>query len=218
MCCTRAYSLSLSLSLSLSQIHTHTHTHSLTHNDQTVSFGIKLQVINSKTENTPHHLYLNALEPYEVRRLLGGAIPAGAKVSMSFDFLPGKANFAGHSTPGAFGEPAYYAVIERGINMTMREFAPTMINFDHDEIRGMARDSRSLRTGLTNAQLLGREIIRTQAAVESWNPEATALFWDDMLNPYHNGSEQSLDACFALQLKDHIIYVCSTCVMLIVSL
>jgi hypothetical protein len=71
------------------------------------------QVINSKTENTPHHLYLNDLEPYVVRRLRGGAIPAGARVNFSFDFLPGKVNMAGHSTPAAFGEPDYYKVSAR---------------------------------------------------------------------------------------------------------
>jgi hypothetical protein len=48
-----------------------------------------------------------------------------------------------------------------------------------DEIRGMARDSRSLRLGLSNAELLARDLNAMQAMVESNNPRASALFWDD---------------------------------------
>jgi hypothetical protein len=107
-------------------------------------------------------------------------------VHVSFDYLPGKVNTAGHSTPSAFGEPDYYALLEFGINHTMAEFMgeawphsrPKMVNFDHDEIRGMARDSRSLRTGLSNAELLARDLNRMQSMVARNDPEAHALFWD----------------------------------------
>eukprot|EP01046_Picozoa_sp_COSAG06_P033297 COSAG06_NODE_3391_length_5412_cov_79.977037_5_plen_315_part_00 len=170
--------------------------------------GEDYSVENPKsTENTAHHLYVDMLEPYNVRRLAGGKIPEGGTVSASFDYLPGKVNQAGHSTPSAFGEPAYYALLENAINHTMQEFRPTLINFDHDEIRGMARDSRSLGTGLTNAELLARDMNRMQSMVQANDPEANALFWDDMVNPFHNGGQCDYQTV-SIVLQQCVMLVC----------
>jgi hypothetical protein len=68
-------------------------------------------------------------------------------------------------------------LLENAINHTMREFAPLLLNFDHDEIRGMSRDSRSLGTGLSNAELLARDMNRMQAMVQANDHAANALFW-----------------------------------------
>lgn len=95
--------------------------------------GKDFEVVAPKsTENTAHHLYIDQLEPYKVRRLPSGGIPTEAQVYASFDYLPGKVNQAGHSTPSAFGEPAYYALLENAINHTMREFKPKLLNFGED--------------------------------------------------------------------------------------
>lgn len=52
---------------------------------------------------------------------------------------------------------------------------PAITCTDHDEIRGMARDSRSLGTGLSNAELLARDMNRMQAMVTANDPDANAL-------------------------------------------
>ena len=163
--------------------------------------GTDFTVVNPKCDpcNTAHHLYLDALPPYEIRRVAGGAIGAGERVRVSFDYLPGKVNQAGHSTPSAFGEPDYYELLEFAINHTMAEFMseawphsrPKMLNFDHDEIRGMARDSRSLRTGLSNAELLARDLNRMQTMVARNDPQAHALFWDGAITLHLPGHTQS---------------------------
>ena len=127
------------------------------------------------TRNTAHHLYIDMLDPYIVKRLPTGKIPKGQTVTASFDYLPGKVNQAGHSTPSAFGEPAYYALLETAINHTMQEFQPMLLNFDHDEIRGMARDSRSLGTGLTNAELLARDMNRMQSSKSKYTRAIIAV-------------------------------------------
>ena len=68
----------------------------------------------------------------------------------------------------------------------------TIINFNHDEIRGMARDSRSLRSGLSNAELLAKDMNALQALVtKHLGPKAHAMYWDDMVNPDHNGTYHS---------------------------
>ena len=65
------------------------------------------------------------------------------------------------------------------------------INFNHDEIRGMARDSRSLQSGLSNAELLAKDMNALQDSVKRHvGPDARALFWDDMVNPDHNGGTE----------------------------
>jgi hypothetical protein len=52
----------------------------------------------------------------------------------------------------AFGEPLYYDFMDTVIANLVRAFPNiTTVHLNHDEIRGMARDSRSLRSGLSNA-------------------------------------------------------------------
>jgi hypothetical protein len=66
------------------------------------------------------------------------------------------------------------------------------VNFNHDEIRGMARDSRSLRSGLSNAQLLAKDMNTLQASVHKHVGKAgRAMYWDDMVNPDHNGGQEN---------------------------
>ena len=48
---------------------------------------------------------LTQLEPYVVQRVSSGRIKAGADVLVSYDYLPGKVDVQGHSTPNAFAEP-----------------------------------------------------------------------------------------------------------------
>jgi|EP01046_Picozoa_sp_COSAG06_P016459 hypothetical protein len=53
------------------------------------------------------------------------------------------------------------------------------VNFNHDEIRGMARDSRSLRSGLSNAQLLAKDMNALQASVHKHlGKTGRAMYWD----------------------------------------
>jgi hypothetical protein len=62
------------------------------------------------------------------------------------------------------------------------------INFNHDEIRGMARDSRSLRSGLSNAELLAKDMNTLQSSVtKHLGRGSRAIYWDDMVNPDQNG-------------------------------
>ena len=108
--------------------------------------GKDFTVVNPKCSpcNTAHHLYLDptpgfddALLPYAIKRTEAGQIQPGAQVRASFDYLPGKVNQAGHSTPSAFGEPDYYTLLEFAINHTMQQFMqeawpkakPKLLNF-----------------------------------------------------------------------------------------
>eukprot|EP01052_Picozoa_sp_SAG31_P009248 SAG31_NODE_482_length_15056_cov_5.057364_12_plen_57_part_00 len=46
----------------------------------------------------------------------------------------------------AFGEPLYYSFMDKVLENLVRAFPGiTYVHLNHDEIRGMARDSRSLR-------------------------------------------------------------------------
>lgn len=59
---------------------------------------------------------------------------------------------------------------------------------NHDEIRGLGRDSRSQRSGLLNHELLAKEMNALQASVtKHLGEDGRAAFWDDMVNPDHNG-------------------------------
>jgi hypothetical protein len=62
-------------------------------------------VLNPEMANNAIVCDLDVLHPYVVKRLSGGAIGAGEQVLLSYDFLPGKVDVEGHSTPNAFAEP-----------------------------------------------------------------------------------------------------------------
>jgi hypothetical protein len=146
-------------------------------------------IVDPKTKNNANDCNISLLEPTIVRRLPSGGIQAGQKVLLSYDFLPGKTDVQGHSTPNAFAEPEYYAFMNNAIAAVAAAFPGIQyVNFNHDEIRGMARDSRSLLSGLSNAELLAKDMNTLQVLVKKHlGPHARAMYWDDMVNPDHNG-------------------------------
>ena len=79
------------------------------------TLGVDYEIHNPKTPNSADDCNLTRLDPYEVERIPSGDISVGAKVMMSYDFLPGKVDVQGHSTPNAFAEPEYYALMDTAI-------------------------------------------------------------------------------------------------------
>ena len=113
------------------------------------TLGRDFEVVNppdqqppSESANSAHHLYIDQLPEYWVRSLEGGRIPRGGTVLASFDYLPGKVNQQGHSTPGAFGEPGYYKLLRGAIRNVMTQFGAKEVikrssqtcNFAHRDI------------------------------------------------------------------------------------
>lgn len=135
-------------------------------------------------------LNLTVLQPFVLRRIARGRIPAGAEVRLSYDYLPGKVDSQQH-IPMAYGEPLYYSFMENVVANLVRAFPNvTMLHMNHDEIRGMARDSRSLRSGLSNTELLARDINALQRIVtKHMGQQGRIILWDDMVNPDHNGNQ-----------------------------
>jgi hypothetical protein len=86
-------------------------------------------------------------------------------------------------------EPGYYAFMDSAIAHVARAFPRIQyIHFNHDEIRGLGRDSRSQRSGLANHELLAKEMNALQGSVTKYlGDHGRAMFWDDMVNPSANG-------------------------------
>jgi len=55
-------------------------------------------VENPAEGSVAERLNVSRMNPYVVRRVLGGRIAAGARVLLSYDYLPGKVDVQGHST------------------------------------------------------------------------------------------------------------------------
>ena len=105
--------------------------------DKLYALDKDFSIENPKTEDTTDRLNVSFLEPYTVRRKAGGGIAAGARVRLSYDYLPGKVDTQGHSTPNAFSEPEYYEFMDDAIRTVSDAFPGVRyINFNHDEIRG----------------------------------------------------------------------------------
>ena len=75
--------------------------------------------------NNVERLNTSELDPYIVKRVPSGRIPARARVQLSYDYLPGKVDVQGHSTPNALSEPGYYAFMDVAISHVAQTF-PTL--------------------------------------------------------------------------------------------
>ena len=71
---------------------------------------------------------LDVLQPYVVKRLSGGAIGAGEEVLLSYDFLPGKVDVQGHSTPNAFAEPECKPALSPALHFVPPLAAPLAVH------------------------------------------------------------------------------------------
>ena len=96
---------------------------------------------------------------YRVQRVPSGRIKPGQRVALSYDFIPG---YVGPVSDGSqcnsFAEPRFYSLMEEAINFTIDTFGSKLIHFNHDEMHGFNRDSRSRALGLSNAELLAHDM------------------------------------------------------------
>eukprot|EP01043_Picozoa_sp_COSAG02_P058304 COSAG02_NODE_7233_length_3106_cov_1.757566_1_plen_830_part_00 len=152
--------------------------------------GTDYTVEEPHTPLNSRELNLTVLQPFVLRRIATGRIARGAEVRVSYDYLPGIVDSQQH-IPMAYGEPLYYSFMDNVVASLVRAFPNvTMLHLNHDEIRGMARDSRSLRLGLSNTELLARDINALERIVTKYmGQEARIILWDDMVNPDHNGNQ-----------------------------
>ncbi len=76
------------------------------------------------------------------------------------------------------------------------------INLGYDEIRGIGRDSRTLRSGLTDGELLARSMDEVAGYVSKASPGTRTLFWDDM----GKCSRLPLRSCLHPKLKEAALH------------
>ena len=86
----------------------------------------------------------------------------------------------------------------------MKNFpAPAVFFFETDEVRGINRDSRSAKLGVSNADLLARDMNTLAGFVRANNPNVMPRFWGDVIHPLHNGGTigyQLAAACRAMSV------------------
>jgi hypothetical protein len=129
--------------------------------------------------------------PSRIIRVPGGEINNGDEVLVSYDQVLWMRSFGEWKIPYCPSEPRTYKVMFSALEEIIKIIKPAYISIGHDEIRGMNRDSRCRRRGMTNAELLAEDITRLNNFVKSIAPETTVLVWDDMLNPWHNGNNEN---------------------------
>lgn len=149
-----------------------------------MQLGRDYEVVNA-SRNWAGATSFERLERYEIRRVEGGRLPKRSKIALSFDFLPGST--ATDSKPDvatSLAEPLWYSTVEAAIINVTKRFKPRFLGLGFDEVRGAFRDSRTARSGKTNAELMAHAINELARMVQKHSPNTTAVFWADMINPY----------------------------------
>jgi hypothetical protein len=129
---------------------------------------------------------LTALQPLKIRRLKESIVAA----NVSFNVLPGnEGNIVGGRDVSCFVDPAYESLSAHAIAWVIKTYAPLeyLVPDGFDEQMGMGRDSRTLASGLTNAEIIARAINFLHGAIKSAAPSTQMAIWADMLVPDHNG-------------------------------
>ncbi|MFH1458943.1 MAG: glycoside hydrolase family 20 zincin-like fold domain-containing protein [Candidatus Omnitrophota bacterium] len=132
----------------------------------------------------------------QIIRLAGGKINPGQEVRISYDQILWLDSFAEWKIPYCPSEPRTYEIMFSALENIYKIIKPRFISIGHDEIRGMNKDSRCLRRNMSNAELLADEINQLNNYAKNLDPNLRLLMWDDMINPWHNGSNENYQLGF----------------------
>jgi len=134
--------------------------------------------------------------PWGLRRLPGGSISAGQEVRVTYTYAP----------PDAITycpeEPCTQQIMRRAITNTMGVLRPTFLHIGHDEPRVVNRDARCRCLGLSNAEIVARDINRLHDYASGAGQRARLMMWEDALNPYHNAPGHRLETAAQMIPKD----------------
>ena len=129
---------------------------------------------------------------YTVRALPGGKLRAGDEVRVSYDVSAGAVGWGDWtSNPQAFGEAGFYESSCIILAEAIKLARPKHVMTGMDEVRGVNRDSRSRRLGLSNGRIFAHAMNKLAACIHRASAEngldVKPLFWADMVSPVHNG-------------------------------
>ena len=132
-----------------------------------------------------------------IKRITKGGIKDNQEILISFNYVRNIAKpWISWSIPYCPSSELTYQIVEDVYEKVIRYLSPNYISIGHDEIVGMNRDIRSRRRNLTNAELLAYDINRLYDITKELNPNIKLMIWDDMLNPWHNGGNETYQVPF----------------------
>lgn len=123
--------------------------------------------------------------PWRLRRLAGGAIPAGASVKIDYNYM----NFSPHQTPYCPLEPLTYEILDRTLRNAVAIYQPRYIHIGHDEVIYRNRCRRCVQSGKSKAQLAGEDLRWWTDRIQALDPEITVMIWDDLVRSTGDGPE-----------------------------
>ena len=134
-----------------------------------------------------------------IKRISSGSIPANGNVVVSYDFI---SDIGGTLAPYSYADSSTVSYFDNLVmNRTMTILKPDFICLSlGDENRGINRDSRSKKLGLTNAQMLAKSIIDMDNLVHSYSTTTKMVIWDDMVSQYHNGQNNDYQVQYGGQV------------------
>jgi hypothetical protein len=120
---------------------------------------------------------------WKLQAIEGGAIADGQEVLVSYNAV---------TTPTAhqawnISDPQAFEILDKTLDTVQQSLNPSTIHIGHDEIWQLGTDSRDIESGLTNEQLVQRELMHWYNRIKKNNPQATILMWDDLLRPDKSG-------------------------------
>lgn len=147
----------------------------------------------------------SGLQPLHVRRAASSRLRSDSRMNLSYNMLPGDANMmVGSRDVCCYSEPLYMKYMETMVRFAVKTFGRIETSSDRKQMRfldadgfdeqmGLGRDSRTLGSGLTNGQIIGKAmnslqfLIAAVAKQEGLEETPTLAIWADLLVKDHNG-------------------------------
>jgi hypothetical protein len=124
-----------------------------------------------------------------IKRLDQGSITKGSRIRVDYDFAASLVRSGAQWV--TMSDPTFYNEYENlSVRPTMTYLKPEFVFINIDEVRGVNRDSRAQKRGLSNYQVLANFTNKVIDVIKSYDSNVEIMSWDDMWNPYHNGDDE----------------------------
>lgn len=141
--------------------------------------------------------------PWQLQAVAGGAIQDGQEVLVSYNAVTKPTAHQAWN----ISDPEAFRILGATLDTLQASMKPSAIHIGHDEIWQLGKDSRDLQSGLTQTQLVQRELMFWYDRIRKKNPDAQIMIWDDLLRPARSGVSNGILNEVVQELPKDIIVV-----------
>jgi len=130
--------------------------------------------------------FASSSSPWMIRRVVGGSIPDGATVEVSYTYIPnGTATICPNSRRAR-------ALLVESLGYLMKALEPQIVHIGFGNIDRLNTDARCRDMNQSDSATLAQWIRLVYTMLEQENPHVRVMLWADLINPRQSGSRGAM--------------------------